>query len=284
VRRAVLVRTSVFFLAAARLAAAAEPPRRVASLNLTADEILVEILPPERLVAVTALADERGTSNVVGRVPRTAVRFPKADLERLVSLRADLVVVSEYTDADFLKQVERSGLRYHRMEGLQSLDGYRAAILELGRVVGAAEGARRLVARYDSVLADLAKRLQGASRPRMLYWSDPYTAGADTAFDALIECGGARNAGRDLGLKGIAAIGAERAFLSDPDVLLLPREPRAGPTVPEDSLLRRTRAFREGHVVEMPNELLVALSQYAADACWHLAAGLHPDRVPQKRP
>jgi len=235
-------------------------------------------------VAVTALADERGTSNVVGRVPRTAVRFPKADLERLVSLSADLVVVSEYTDADFLKQVERSGLRYHRMEGLKSLDGYRAAILELGRVVGADEGARGLVARYDSVLADLRKRLQGASRPRVLYWSDPYSAGADTAFDALIECGGARNAGRDLGLRGIAAIGAERAFLSDPDVLLLPREPRAGPTMAEDSLVRRARAFREGHVVEIPNELLVTVSQYAADACWYLAAALHPDRVPRKGP
>ena len=32
--------------------AAGESPPRVASLNLTADELLVEMLPPERLVAV----------------------------------------------------------------------------------------------------------------------------------------------------------------------------------------------------------------------------------------
>ena len=48
---------------------AAEPPRRVASLNLSADEVLVEILPAERLVAVTRWADEPGSSNVVGCVP-----------------------------------------------------------------------------------------------------------------------------------------------------------------------------------------------------------------------
>ena len=79
--------------------------------------MLVEILPVERLVAVTAAADDVGTSNVVGRVPPGVARFRKADLERLVALAPDLVVVSEYTDPDFLYLLERSGLRYHRMEG-----------------------------------------------------------------------------------------------------------------------------------------------------------------------
>ena len=44
------------------------------------------------------------------------------------------------------------------------------------------------------------------------------------------------------------------------------------------------RAVREGRVVVMPNELLIALSQYTADACWDLASRLHPDRVPARRP
>ena len=44
------------------------------------------------------------------------------------------------------------------------------------------------------------------------------------------------------------------------------------------------RAVREGRIVVLPNELLVALSQYTADACWSLAAALHPDRVPRARP
>jgi ABC-type hemin transport system substrate-binding protein len=107
--------------AAATLAGAADVPRRVASINLSADEILVEILPPGRLVGVTRFADEPGTSNVVGRVPPSVFRFQKADMERLVALAPDLVVVSEYTDADFLKLVERSGMRWHRMEGLESI-------------------------------------------------------------------------------------------------------------------------------------------------------------------
>lgn len=259
-------------------------PRRVASMNLSADEILAEILPPGRLVGVTRFADEAGTSNIVGRVPPAVFRFQKADMERLVALAPDLVVVSEYTDADFLKLVERSGMRWHRMQGLSSIGGVRQAIVDLGRAVGAEEAARGLVARYDATLAELARRLSGAARPRVLYWSGEMTAGADTAIGALIEGAGARNVGREMGVQGIAPPGAERAFVADPDVVLVSSWPGIRDAVLAHPLLSQLRAVREGHVVVLPNERLIALSQYTAEACWDLAALLHPDRVPRKKP
>ena len=267
------------------LAGAADPvPRRVASMNLSADEILVEILPKDRLVGVTRFADEAGTSNIVGRVPRSVFRFQKADMERLVALAPDLVVVSEYTDADFLKLVERSGMRWHRMQGLSSIAGVRQAILDLGRVVGAEAGARGLAERYDATLAELARRLAGAPRPRVLYWSGEMTAGADTAIGALIEAAGARNVGREMGVAGIAPPGAEKAFLADPDVILVSSWPGMVEAVKAHPLLSQLRAVKEGRIVVLPNERLIALSQYTADACWDLAALLHPDRVAGKKP
>lgn len=276
---------SVLAAAVASLAGAADAvPRRVASMNLSADEILVEILPKGRLLAVTRFADEPGTSNIAGRVPPSVFRFQKADMERLVALAPDLVVVSEYTDADFLKLVERSGMRWHRMEGLDSIAGVRQAILDLGRVVGAQDAARGLVARYDATLAELTRRLAGAPRPRVLYWSGEMTAGADTAIGALIECAGARNVGREIGVQGVTPPGAERAFLADPDVILVSSWPGMLEAVKAHPLLSQLRAVRGGRVVVLPNERLIALSQFTADACWDLASLLHPDRVPAKRP
>jgi iron complex transport system substrate-binding protein len=260
------------------------PPKRIASLNLSADEVLVEILPQERLVSVTRWADDPGTSNVVGRVPRAAYRFQKADMERLVALSPDLVVVSEYTDADFLKLVEKSGIRWHRMQGLNSPAGVRAAIVDLGRAVGAEAAAASVLAQYDATLADLARRLDGVRRPRVLYWSGEMTAGADTAIGALIETAGAVNVGREMGVQGIVPPGAERAFVSDPDVILVSSWPGGVEAVREHPLLSGLRAVRQGRIAVMPNELLVALSQYTATACWDLAARLHPDRVPKGQP
>jgi iron complex transport system substrate-binding protein len=261
-----------------------EPPRRVASLNLAADEVLVELLPAERLACVTRWADDPDNSNVAGRVPASAARIQKADMERLIALAPDQVVVSEYTDADFLRLLERSGLRWHRMQRLESLAGMRAAVLRLGEAVGAPEGAARLVARFDATLAELDRRLAGAQRPRVLYWSAPMTAGADSAIGALIEGAGAVNVGRELGIRGIQPVGAERAFGADPDVVLVGTWDGSVEALRRHPLLSRMRAVREGRVVEMPTRLLVALSHHAAEACWWLAHALHPDRVPRERP
>ncbi len=267
-------------LCASAASGARRPPERVASLNLSADEVLSAILPPARLVAVTSWADDPASSNVVGRVPRSAARLPKVDLERLVALSPDLVVVSEYTDADAQRLLEQSGIRVHRMRGLASMGGVREAILALGRAVGAEPGARRLVADYDAKLADVTRRLAGAPKPRVLYWSGGMTAGGDTAIGSLIECGGGINVGRELGVSGISPPGAERAFVADPDIVLVTTWPDAVESVRSHPLLGTLRAVREGRIVAMPNQLLVALSQYTADACRDLATRLHPARFP----
>ncbi len=279
-RRALLLAAASLF-GASPAAAQATKPQRVASINLSADEVLVEILPPGRLVSVTRWADAEGPSNVVGRVPKSVHRFVKADMEQLVALEPDLVVVSEYTDADFMKQLERSGLRVHRMLGLSTLAGVRGAILDLGRAVGEDEAARRLVAAYDAKLAELNRRLTGATKPRVLYWSGNMTAGADTAIGALIEAAGGVNVGREMGIAGIAPPGAERAFVANPDAVLVGTWPGSTEAVTSHPLFSQWTAVKQGRIVALRTELLVALSQFTADAAWALAHLLHPDRVPE---
>ncbi len=150
--------------------------------------------------------------------------------------------------------------------------------------MGAPEAAARLTARFDAVLAELARRLEGTKHPRVLYWADPHTAGAGTAIGSLIEAAGAANVARELGLRGIVPLAGERAFAADPDVFLVTKGSGAVRALRRHPLLSRTRAVREEKVVEMPNHLLVALSDRAADAAWWLASRLHPARVPEATP
>jgi len=271
---------SVVVLVGGPFAHAGDPiPKRIASINLTADEVLVE-LAPERLVSVTQWADDPGNSNIVGRVAPGVFRFVKADMEQLVALRADLVVVSEYTDADFLQLISRTGMHHHRMQGLNDMAGVRQALLTLGNVVGTPQKAAALIERYDERLAELARRVEGVRRPRILYWSGGMTAGADTAIGALIETAGGANVGAELGIRGIAPPGAERAFAARPDAILIGTWPGSEREVREHPLLGRTEAVRSGRIIALPTRRLVTLSHHAADAAWELAALLHPDRFP----
>lgn len=266
--------------AAAVNAAVAAPakPQRVASMNLASDEILAEILPAARLVAVTSLVDEAGTSNAVGRVAKSVPRFPKVDIERLIALKPDLVVVSEYTDADVLRALRTSGLRVHRMTGLDSFPGFRKALIDLGDAVGEGAAASKLATAFDAGLAEVAARIKAAPMPSVLYWASGYTAGSKTAFDAIIACGGGTNAAASAGISGIAPMGAERAYRADPDWLFIGGQTTTAREIREHPLLSRMRAVKAGRIVAMPTELLVALNHHAVKACDFMARSLHKDR------
>ena len=114
----------------------------------------------------------------------------------------------------------------------------------------------------------------------MLYWSGNMTAGRDTAIGALIEAAGAVNVGREMGIVGIAPPGAERAFVTNPDAVLVGTWPGSKEALTAHPLFSQWAAVREGRIVAMRTELLVALSQFTADAAWELGHLLHPDRVP----
>ncbi len=259
-------------------AAQTKVPNRVASLNLASDEILADILPLAKLVSVTALIDEPGTSNAVGRIPKNIARFPKVDVERLIALRPDLVVVSEYTDADVLRSLEKSGLRVHRMVGLDSLAGFKRALLALGAAVGESAKAAGLAADFDARLGEIERRLKGAPRPRVLYWASGFTAGSGTAFDALISCGGGSNAAAQSGVTGITNLGVERAYGVDPDWLFVSRDSTTAKDIRSHPLLSIMRSVKAGQVVEMPGERLVALNHHAIKSCEFMARALHKER------
>ena len=71
--------------------------------------------------------------------------------------------------------------------------------------------------------------------------------------------------------------------MADPDALLVGTWPQAKEALTQHPLLSQMRAVRDGRIVVLPTERLVALSQFTASAAWDLAHLLHPDRVPASR-
>lgn len=281
------LRWLLLFLAVAprALAGSAAPPvpRRIASLNLAGDEILVDLVAVDRLVAVTAFVDDPELSNAVGRVPSSVARVTHAQLERLVELRPDLVVVSDFTDADFLHLLTASGIRYHRLVGLGSLAGVRRGILDLADAVGEPAKGAALVKTFDDRIHSLDVRLKGIDRPRVIWWTDPDTAGTGTLLDDIITHAGGTNVGALLGVTGVRPVGAERTLAADPDVFLLPSGPDAA-KLRAHPVLSKSRAVRAGRIVELPGALLATITHHAAESCWALAHALHPEKVPESRP
>jgi iron complex transport system substrate-binding protein len=262
-------------------------PGRIVSLTLATDEMLAELVPAERLVGVTYLADDPGISNVAGHYPARVPRLRDADVERLLALSPDLVCVAPYNTADTLKLLERSGLALYRNEAVHSLDEIEAGLRQLGERVGEAERGRRLAERMRNRRQAVARRLRGLSqRPRVLFWSAGFTAGRGATVDDLIREAGGVNVAAELGLEGSAEIAPERVVAADPEIILLSRwsadEPQA--QIDQHPILRQLRAVREGHVIAVEGRYLTSVSQFAVEGLERLARRLHPERFTTEAP
>lgn len=261
----------------------AAKPLRIASLTLATDEILSELAPPERVVAVTALADDPGVSNVAGRYPKDLPRIHDANPEPIIALAPDLLCVAPYNSADSLELLTRSGLSIERYESAASLDEIEAGVLRLADRIGEPERGRTLVERMRRRRGRIAEQLQGVSRrPRVLFWSAGFTSGRHTTIDDMIREGGGVNVALELNLEGSAEIAPERVAAVDPDVVLVAywKADESQAQIANHPILRQLRAVRENRVIAIESRYLTSISQFAVEGLERVARALHPDEFP----
>jgi iron complex transport system substrate-binding protein len=262
-------------------------PSRIASLTLGSDELLSELVPPERIVCLTHLADDPEISNVPGFYPDSIPRLKDIDPERIIGLNPDLVCVAPYNTADLLKVIERSGFSIYRNEACNSMDEIETGILELGNRVGEPDRARQLVERMRAGRKQLAERLDGVRRrPRVLYWSAGFTAGHRSTIDDIIREAGGINVAAEKNLDASAEISPEQVIAADPEFVLLSTwsgDERAG-QIENHPLLRNLRAVEEKRVIAIEGRYLTSVSHFVVDGAERLAGKLHPDRFNRDGP
>lgn len=266
--------------------AAAAPPQRIVSVNITSDEILLA-LAPERLVAVSVLAGDPEVSHVAREAKAVPIKV-RADTERIFDLRPDLVVIggqSVYVAA----QLEQLGVRVIRIEGFESIEWVEALIRRLGAAIGAPARAEALIGGMRARLEAVGRRVAARPRPRVLtYSTGGRTSGRGTTFDSVIRAAGGENAAAALGIAGWKTLSLEHVVDADPDAIVMTASQRWVPGFQarflEHPALRTVRAVRERRVHLLPGRLMVTTSHHIAETVETLAERLHPEAFARVAP
>lgn len=249
------------------------------SVNVASDEILLA-LAPERLVALSVLADDSQVSNAVVEAGAVRARV-KTDAEQILMLRPDLVVLGA-NSLRIADQLESLNVRVVTIQGFESFAWIENLIRTLGDAVDSRGLAETLISNMQRRLKAVSERVAGRPRPRVLTYS-PWggTAGRGTLFDDVIRAAGGENVASQLGLSGFKRISLERLVMADPDVILYTAWRRWAPAFQDEFLshpaLHELRAFRERRVYEVPSRLMVAASHHIAETVEALAAQFHPE-------
>src|SRR5690606_12184229 len=163
------------------------PPQRIASVSLGADEILLALVGPERLLGVSYMAANPAISNVAGAlegVPRTDL---SGDPELLISLDADLVILAAYNNPAAIDQLLDADVPVFALTDFNTLDEIRANIRLLGEVTGAEIRADALIAQMDARLDAVARAVEGLPPVRVLFYEPGgITYGPGSTVDQII--------------------------------------------------------------------------------------------------
>ena len=264
-------------------------PQRIVSATLVSDHILLALVGPERLAAVTRYAADPSNSfvsDLVRRFPPTRQLWQtEGATELLLTWGPDLVILASYSDPATIAQLRDTGIPVLVLTHFRSLEDVRANIRTLGRAVGEEQKAERLVAEMDRRLAAVARRVAGRPKVQVASYTviagRPFIEGAATSFDAAIRAAGGENvAVTAAGYQGPVTLSMERLLILDPEVILVPGDGEESPD--RRFLLSRPgvgglRAVRSGRVLAVPSRYFHTISHHIAESVERFARLIHPE-------
>jgi iron complex transport system substrate-binding protein len=254
----------------AGVAAAPPPPtpHHVMSLDLCADQLLLQLLPPERIASVTYLSRDPSNSFMAAAAARVPVNYGTA--EEVLAEHPDLVIASTAATPATRLLVLRAHLRLIALEPAENFAAIKRITRRVGHAVGEDAKAEMLTLRMDATLAALAAHAP-KRRITVAGWDGGGTVpGKDTLFDAILTAAGAVNVAAPLGAGESVDFGMERLLAARPDILAFGDSTRTSPGLRtqelQHPLIRTLYAGKEIAYPELPYRCGLPQSADAAAA------------------
>ena len=205
--------------ASADAPASRPPPARIVSLNQCLDAILVELVPVQRIAAISHYSRDPLRSAIAPLAQRLPITYETA--EEIVALRPDLVLASRHSAIPTRNALRRVGIHYELFDVAFTIADSLAQIRQIAAVVGSPAAGEALVAKIERAIA--AARLPH-SAPRLtaaVYETGGLTAGANTVTDELMQIVGLDNLAARYGVQTHSPLPLELLVAKPPDLLLI---------------------------------------------------------------
>lgn len=262
-------------------------PQRIVPLGIGADEILWEMVGPERLAALTFLSDDAGISNISA----ASQPFPhkvKASLESVIACKPDIVFVPEWQPPELIQTLRDAGIPVYVYHSARTIDEVKTVIQEFGRLTGEEANAAEMIRKMDVELEDVAARIRQIppeQRKKVVRLSVMGgSGGSGSTFDDICQRAGVINGASAAGVSREEVMTKEQLVAQNPDILLMPNwdyngksgVPKYRQEVASDPALQSITAIREQQLVDVPDRYLYCTAQSIVKAVREVAKAAYP--------
>ncbi|HAJ45643.1 MAG TPA: ABC transporter substrate-binding protein [Alphaproteobacteria bacterium] len=210
---------AAFFLAlltAIAPSAQALRPERIVSTNLCTDQLLLRLVEPARIAAVSNLAADPVLSTVADQARAIAKNGARA--EEIVPLKPDLVLANAWTGAKANHFLKGLGIEVLVVPDPSSFKDVEANLQLLGRALKEEDRAQALIQTMWRELGSIPKR--GQPLRTLIYEPIGYSPSRGTFSDDVLARAGLTNIAPELGVTNYGAVSLERVVLAKPDLLI----------------------------------------------------------------
>lgn len=164
-------------------------PQRIVCLTTETVEVLYALGEEDRIAGISGYT----VTPARARKEKPKVfAFTSGDKDKILAVKPDLVLTFSNLQADIAAELIRSGVAVHAFNQ-RSVEDILAMVETVGRLVGAEEKARALVAELEGVIA--ATRAAAAAlprRPRVYFeeWDEPQISGIGWVSELIAIAGG----------------------------------------------------------------------------------------------
>ena len=199
-------------------AAASEPPRRVVSINLCTDQLLIGLAAPGQIAAVSRLARHPELSFLW----REAATIPivRGAAEEVLALKPDLVLAGAFSGTAARTFLAAKGLRVETFPPATTIGEARAEIARAAKLLGReAKGVGLLTEIARATAA--AQAVRGHSMTALALERRGFASGKDTLLSDLMAQVGLTNAAARIGIVSVDRAPLEVILAARPDVLIV---------------------------------------------------------------
>ena len=197
----------------------AEGLRRIVSMNLCADQMVLQLAAPGTVVSVSFLTADPEESPVAHLTEGLVLNAGQA--EEVVALDPDLIVTGRYTTSAAKILLRRLGYPIVEVDVPLTFAAVRETYLDLGTTLGRYEQAQNLVDVLDQRFADLDQRVRSQDFGSVLILdANGFTVGRPSLVDEVLSRIGFTNIAAALNVGDFGQVTMEAVLIAKPDHLV----------------------------------------------------------------
>lgn len=249
---------------------------RIVSTSTIADQVLVRIIDPKRVLAVSGHTLRTQASTVY----EDKIGVERArDIETIIELRPDIVFINDFVDRRHVERFKDAGLNVFDLGEMRGLETLPANIRQIASLLGVSERGDRLAKQVFEDLAQVAASIPEAERRHGLYvgihGDRLYGGTKGTSFHDVIVAGGLIDVAAETGFRGWPAYTNEQLLSLDPPWIIT--NPGTEDALCRHPGLQALTACRLGQVRSIKTDLLTDPGLRMADAARAVRAAVYGD-------